>query len=270
MVISQWGVADIPKMILGVAFVELIKLPPLIHLEGKIYQRQIVVYALAITQVTFIMLQYFYVEALEWDTWALPFGLFSQKWKKTAAMVTYILVEVLAAYNIDGYWLLLEEKCNIQQAKTVFRVVNNGQVGALFIIGMFVGYVPWSFYMTAASLMSITAFVFLPCQVLIPLVISPYDQKTAANAEKDRGWARDKAAKEKNRRKKAHAKAALKGGHAEQMTEDFDETGVDQGIIGTVKNLLLDPMIPYMAITCGLMFGFDAIYQWQVQIVSYK
>ena len=179
MVISQWGVDDIPKMILGVALAELIKIIPVHHFEHAIYSRQIVLYVLLFTQVLFICINLLYDASLEMGSWNII--IFEQDWAKTSSMLSFIFVEVLVAYNIDSYWLLLEEGCNIQQAKQVFRVVNYGQVGALFIIGFFIGYTPWAFYMSAAALMTLSCVFLLPCQVLI-MVVSPAGEKTAANS----------------------------------------------------------------------------------------
>lgn len=161
-------------MILGVGLVELLKTPPVHYMEHRLYQRQIVVYGLIGTQIIFLALQVFYSTSLEiQEPWTL--GPFSQYWAQTASMVNFIVVEVLVAYNIDSYWVLLEEGCNIQQAKKIFRTVNNGQVVALGLVGFFVGFLPWSFYMSAASLMSLATFVILPCQALM-YVIAPKDQ----------------------------------------------------------------------------------------------
>jgi Ca2+-binding EF-hand superfamily protein len=88
-------------------------------------------------------------------------------------------------------------------------------------------------------------------------------QKTAANSEKERMWATEKAAKDKKKRKKAAAKAAVKGGYAERMADDFLDDSKKDGMVAVIRGLLLDPMIPYLAITSGLMFAFDAIYSWQ-------
>ena len=71
-------------------------------------------------------------------------------------------------------------------------------------------------------------------------------------------WARERAAKEKKKRKDVAAKAALKGGYAERMADDFADDTKGLGIVDTIKGLLTDPMIPYMAICGALMFGFDA------------
>eukprot|EP01043_Picozoa_sp_COSAG02_P026269 COSAG02_NODE_1508_length_12230_cov_7.647597_1_plen_1756_part_10 len=272
-------------MILGVAVAELAKTVPVHHFEYAHYQREVVVYGLTFTQLLFVALQIFYSSSLGWiEPWDI--GIFSQMWPRTSSMVTFVSVEVMVAYNIDVYWILLEEGCNIQQAKRVFKVVNNGQVIALGLVGFVVGFVPWSFFLTAYQLMTLSTFVMLPCQLLI-FVIAPKDQvritrycshhteatylthgacerqKTAANAEKDRLWAADKAAKEKKKRKKAAAKASLKGGHSERMADDFLDDQKAKGFIRTVSGLMLDPMIPYLAITSGLMFAFDSIYNWQ-------
>ena len=166
-------------MILGVGVAELIKTVPLHHIEHALFQRQVVLYGLSFTQIMFIALQLFYSESLEWKEpgggplqWDV--GFFAQQWRRTSSMLTFIMVEVLVAYNIDSYWILLEEGCNIQQAKKIFKVVNNGQVVSLLLIGWFVGYVPWSFYMSAASLMSLATAVMFPCQILF-FIIAPAD-----------------------------------------------------------------------------------------------
>lgn len=166
--------SDIPKMILGVAVAELAKTVPVHKFEHVLYQRQVVVYGLTFTQVIFVVLQIFYAQSLQWvEPWDI--GIYSQKWAQTSSMVTFILVEVLVAYNIDSYWILLEEGCNIQQAKKIFKTVNNGQVIALFLVGFVVGFLPWSFYLTAYQLMSLSTAVMVPCQALI-FVIAPKDQ----------------------------------------------------------------------------------------------
>jgi hypothetical protein len=161
-------------MILGVAFAELAKTIPVHHFEYAHYQREVVVYGLTVTQLVFVMLQLFYSYSLEMtEPWDI--GFFSQLWPRTSSMVTFVTVEVLVAYNIDCYWILLEEGCNIQQAKRIFKVVNNGQVIALGLVGFIVGFLPWSFYLTAYQLMSLSTFIMLPCQLLI-FVIAPKDQ----------------------------------------------------------------------------------------------
>ena len=282
--------SDIPKMILGVAVTELAKSVPVHKFEHALYQRQIVVYGLTFTQAVFVTLQAFYSQSLQWaEPWDI--GIHSQRWAETSSMVTFILVELLVAYNIDSYWNLLEEGCNIQRAKKIVKTVNDGQVIALLLVGFVVGFLPWRSYLTAYQFMTLSTFVMLPCQVLIFVIapeaqvssnalphascprhnhtrISHYDgwiglQKTAANAEKDRIWAAEKAAKEKEKRKKAAAKDALMGGYAERMADDFVAEEKKAGFITTVAGLLVDPMVPYLAITYGLMFAFDSIYNWQ-------
>jgi len=166
--------SDIPKMILAVAVAELAKTVPVHHFEYAHYQRDVVVYGLTFTQGVFVALQIFYSSSLEWtEPWDI--GIFSQLWPRTSSLVTFVVVEVMVAYNIDAYWILLEEGCNIQQAKRVFKVVNNGQVIALGLVGFVVGFVPWSFFLTAYQLMTLSTFVMLPCQLLI-FVIAPKDQ----------------------------------------------------------------------------------------------
>ena len=43
---------------------------------------------------------------------------------RTTVMVGFVLVEILMAFDIDQFWCYIEESCNLQQAKTLFNVVN--------------------------------------------------------------------------------------------------------------------------------------------------
>ena len=107
MVISNWGVEDIPLMILGVAVVDLPRIVVSKLAEERYYQRTIVANTLIITQVVFVIFRYCYAVS----TTAFYRRLFSA--------TTFIAVEIALAYNVDAFWILVEESCNIQQGKTL-------------------------------------------------------------------------------------------------------------------------------------------------------
>lgn len=186
---------------------------------------------------------------------------FLPKKKLFLSAASFIVVEICLGYNVGAFWVMVEESCNIQQAKRLFNLINYGTVVSMGTVGVAVFYVPWYRFMSPASLMTLGAVFSLPC---IPLMntIAPKGKPTNANAQKDRNKVEARMAKEKSAQKKAAANAAKKVAGANQLTmDDFQVMSAKQSSV--IIRLLADPMIPALFVAMSIMWSFDAIYSWQ-------
>jgi hypothetical protein len=248
MIISNWGVEDIPIMILLVGACEVPKTFVARYFEQWNYQRTMVANVLILTQIMFVALRVCYVE--------LP------DHRKSFSAVTFIVVEIAVAYNLDAFWTLVEESCNIQQAKKVLQLVNYGQVFAMAFVGFGVALIPWYFYLVPADLLTVGSLIMIPNTPLM-MVVAPKDVKTATMARMDRELAHKKAVKDKKKAKADMLKAVRKGiaGQHQLMADDFHVITAESATI--FAKLAADPLIPAMGMCFALMFTFDAIYNWQ-------
>ena len=112
LVITYWGVNDIPYMILGVGGASLVVVVVAHFVEQKYHQRTLVLQSLWKTALTF---------------WALRLWYYTSP-GKTLSAICFVWVELCYGYDVDQFWLLIEVRSRLRVACACLRSHSNSSV----------------------------------------------------------------------------------------------------------------------------------------------
>eukprot|EP01052_Picozoa_sp_SAG31_P039435 SAG31_NODE_5471_length_2519_cov_2.215702_1_plen_357_part_10 len=238
-------------MYIGVAASNIVIIPIFQVISNRVYQRKIVFWSIIVTVLLLIGCRIALILLPEQEQYI--------------AVSIFILVELVSAYDPDQFWAYVEESCTLQQAKRLFNTVNYGAAIANGFIGIAIFAIPWGDYMEPEDLLFVAGCFLLP-NVILAKVVAPKSKQTSADHTKDRAKLMKQLQKRRKKEQRAHAKAVKMGAAAKRQNlnlaeGDFDVAEATQQNI--VVQLLVDKLVPSLALGTCIMCSLDTLYNWQ-------